>query len=161
MGFYVPYEKKNNIEIKEVKNPEIIIYNIEKDKSLEINNICTNEIVIGRGFGDRYEYIKYDKERIVNDFHDNSYGNINLKLNQRLILRNSKNDNLEFYIPYEKRNDIEVKFSEEKVISYFILEVGKSYKIVNKTENGAIIKNTTSYVNRFDYIRYKTDSLYI
>lgn len=105
-----------------MKNPAIIIYNIEKDKSLEINNIGTNEILIGEGFGDRYEYVKYDKEGIVNDFHDNSYGNINLKLNERLILRNAKNDNLEFYISYKNKYE-KIDFSGEVDFKQFIEEI--------------------------------------
>ena len=152
----IPNSDKDFIEIKEVEEPLLYegVLNNETtyeltssgDKSLSLKQIDSTTI--------RYDYINYNSDGSIYSFYKNDYGTISTNNNKKKIRIKDKDYN--YYIPYERKEELKIVESQEELIYDGVLKSNTTYEIVNTGQSISLLKAESGTIY-YDYIIYKND----
>ena len=158
---WMPYEWKDRIEYKEVRDPLFYEFKLEKGKTYEIKNTSEENVYINNStnYNNRFHRTMYYKDGKVDRFNKYEYGNfyIESERSEKLEVLGENGEDIECWMPYEWKNRIEYKEVEGPLLYEFKLEKGKTYELKNISEENLYIPNSSSYNNRFNTITYDKD----
>lgn len=159
--FSIPIKYKHFIKT----NNNEIFYKITllKEKGYEINNTTNNTIYMAKEYGySYYKYITYRKKGNekggMDDININSSVYGNKEIRDSAIYRIEMNENTDFYIPYELKDEIDIKPLSNPILYEKEIKNKEVFALKNETAFSIQIINTSNYSEKtYDITKYDSN----
>lgn len=154
IALYLPKEEGDTIAIETIANPNSFRLTIDPGKNYKIVNGSTSSCRLentANSDGATFDYVK-KYQNSDDTFEMDTYANMTLNANGTLLLAASKLKPFIIHIPFNLISEIEVSNVPDAPLYKKTLEIGKSYQLLNTSNDRCSLKNTSSLVNRFDYV---------
>ena len=159
----IPYELKDKLVVKELEEPILEKITLLKEKGYEINNTTNKSVYMAKEYGYAYyKYIEYIKNG--NEKGDVAYIGINnyvygmREISSSMIYRIEMNEDTDFYIPYELKDEIGIKPLSTPILYEKEIKNKEVFALKNETAFSIQISNTSNYSQeRYDITKYDSN----